>query len=77
MRCWPALLLILPLTTWSTPRYVALSTAGEGGNNLITEAGGGLVVVNMEYRLGVFGFLPGSQVKQNGALNAGLRESCS
>ena len=45
-----------------------------GGDNLITEAGGGLVVVNMEYRLGVFGFLPGTQVKEKGALNAGLRE---
>ena len=45
-----------------------------GGDNLITEAGGGLVVVNMEYRLGVFGFLPGTQVKEKGALNAGLRK---
>lgn len=43
-----------------------------GGDNLITEAGGGLVVVNMEYRLGVFGFLPGSKVKEKGAVNAGL-----
>lgn len=58
-------------------RYVALSTAGNSGDNLINEAGGGLVVVNMEYRLGVFGFLPGSQVKEKGALNAGLRELLS
>lgn len=47
-----------------------------GGDNLITEADGGLVVVNMEYRLGVFGFLPGTEVRKKGALNAGLR-TCS
>ena len=61
------------LTAAMASSYVALSTAGMGGDNLITEAGGGLVVVNMEYRLGVFGFLPGQEVKEKGALNAGLR----
>ena len=63
----------MPVIVWiHGGGYVALSTNGNSGDNLISEAGGGLVVVNMEYRLGVFGFLPGSQVKEKGALNAGL-----
>lgn len=32
----------------------------------------GMVVVAMQYRLGVFGFLSGSRIKAQGALNAGL-----
>lgn len=61
------------------------------GSDLITEAGGGVVAVELEYRLGIFGeylvfpfikfsidrisgFLSGKEVKQKGALNAGLRE---
>lgn len=61
------------------------------GTDLITEAGGGIVAVELEYRLGIFGgclvfplitflidrisgFLSGKEVKDKGALNAGLRE---
>lgn len=35
--------------------YVALSTAGMSGSDLVREAGGGIVAVELEYRLGVFG----------------------
>jgi len=42
------------------------------GNDLLREAGGGVVAVIIQYRLGVFGFLPGEKVKEGGALNAGL-----
>ncbi|KAE9396306.1 alpha/beta-hydrolase [Gymnopus androsaceus JB14] len=42
------------------------------GNSLITHSGNGLVVVTIQYRLGVFGFLAGDEVKAAGALNAGL-----
>ncbi|KAF8150917.1 Alpha/Beta hydrolase protein [Crassisporium funariophilum] len=42
------------------------------GNDLIREAGGGVIAVVVQYRLGLFGFLPGAKVKQGGALNAGL-----
>ena len=42
------------------------------GNDLIREAGGGVVAVMIQYRLGVFGFLPGEKVNEGGALNAGL-----
>lgn len=45
------------------------------GNDLVREAGEGVVVVLIQYRLGVFGFLPGQEVHDSGALNAGLRES--
>jgi hypothetical protein len=44
------------------------------GNDLVREAGGGVVAVFIQYRLGVFGFLPGEKVKEGGALNAGLCE---
>ncbi|KAF8871826.1 Alpha/Beta hydrolase protein [Infundibulicybe gibba] len=42
------------------------------GDDLIREANGGVVAVIIQYRLGVFGFLPGMKVKEGGALNAGL-----
>ncbi|KAJ7760741.1 Alpha/Beta hydrolase protein [Mycena maculata] len=42
------------------------------GNDLIKESGGEAVVVVLQYRLGLFGFLSGSKVKAGGALNAGL-----
>lgn len=61
------------------------------GQNLVTETNGGVVVVEIQYRLGLFGiflllvrlkflnavktgFLAGSEVKDKGALNAGLRK---
>lgn len=47
------------------------------GNDLIREAGGGVVVVVIQYRLGVFGFLSSSKVKTEGVLNAGLCEFVS
>ncbi|KAI0347662.1 cephalosporin esterase [Trametopsis cervina] len=63
----------MPVLVWiHGGGYVAGSTQGTSGDDLIREAGGGLVVVNMDYRLGVFGFLPGSQVKEKGSLNNGL-----
>lgn len=42
------------------------------GNDLLQESGNGVVVVVLQYRLGLFGFLAGQEVKDNGALNAGL-----
>ena len=42
------------------------------GNDLIREAGGDVVVVVIQYRLGLFGFLAGQDVKDGGVLNAGL-----
>jgi cholinesterase len=45
------------------------------GNDLIRESGEGVVVVVIQYRLGLFGFLSGQKVKDGGALNAGLCKS--
>jgi hypothetical protein len=42
------------------------------GSDLIKEGGGNVVVVVIQYRLGVLGFLSSSQIKANGVLNAGL-----
>ena len=43
------------------------------GQDLIKECDFGVVVVIIEYRLGIFGFLPGSEAKADGSLNVGLR----
>ncbi|KAK0239584.1 Alpha/Beta hydrolase protein [Armillaria nabsnona] len=42
------------------------------GNDLIRESGDKVIVVVIQYRLGLFGFLAGASVKAHGALNAGL-----
>lgn len=44
-------------------------------DDLIHDAGGGVVALAIQYRLGVFGFLSSQKVHDGGALNAGLRES--
>ncbi|KAJ6480718.1 Alpha/Beta hydrolase protein [Mycena vitilis] len=42
------------------------------GSDLIAQSNRGVVVVTIQYRRGVFGFLSSTEVKKNGALNAGL-----
>ncbi|EMC93600.1 hypothetical protein BAUCODRAFT_142062 [Baudoinia panamericana UAMH 10762] len=42
------------------------------GDGLVNAANGSIIYVSIQYRLGLFGFLGGSQIAQNGALNAGL-----
>ncbi|KAF8879332.1 Alpha/Beta hydrolase protein [Gymnopilus junonius] len=42
------------------------------GNDLIRQSGEGVVVVVIQYRLGLFGFLAGQKVRDGGDLNAGL-----
>ncbi|KAJ7574029.1 Alpha/Beta hydrolase protein [Mycena floridula] len=42
------------------------------GDDLVHESENGVIAVVIQYRLGVFGFLPGEAVKKGGALNAGL-----
>ena len=54
--------------------YIEGSVSGLNGKDLVREAGGGVVAVFIQYRLGVFGFLAGEKVKEGGALNAGLCE---
>ena len=46
------------------------------GNDLVRNSGGNAIVVAIQYRLGVFGFLPGQKMKDGGVLNAGLCKHC-
>ena len=45
------------------------------GQDLVDASNGDFVVVVIQYRLNVFGFLSGEEVKQEGVLNAGLCQS--
>ncbi|KAI5117711.1 hypothetical protein M0805_003200 [Coniferiporia weirii] len=63
----------LPVVVWiHGGGYVFGGAAQYDGGDLIKDANGGVVVVEIQYRLGLFGFLPGSKMKKHGALNAGL-----
>ncbi|ATY63881.1 type B [Cordyceps militaris] len=42
------------------------------GSGVIQQSGGNIVFVNFNYRVGVFGFLASENVRNDGALNAGL-----
>ncbi|PAV18000.1 alpha beta-hydrolase [Pyrrhoderma noxium] len=63
----------LPVLVWiHGGGYVLGSSAMHPAESFVSEADGGLVVVVVQYRLGMFGFLSGAEVKEKGALNAGL-----
>ncbi|KAL4253914.1 Carboxylic ester hydrolase [Pleurotus pulmonarius] len=63
----------LPVIVWIHGGGFTIGNgAAYNGADLVTEANNGAVVVVIQYRLGIFGFLPGTRVKENGALNAGL-----
>ncbi|KAF7375411.1 Carboxylic ester hydrolase [Mycena sanguinolenta] len=55
-------------------RYIAGAAIGASGEDVVKRSNNGVIVVVIQYRLGVFGFLAGSAVKNDGALNAGLRK---
>lgn len=48
------LLIVIPLSSYVGGRSNG-SSAVTNGEDLITEAGGGIVAISLEYRLGVFG----------------------
>jgi carboxylesterase type B len=56
----------------SSGGYQFGDAVGYNGTDQISTAKGGVVVVTISYRLGLFGFLSGKEVKKDGALNAGL-----
>ncbi|KAJ8083146.1 hypothetical protein PM082_009015 [Marasmius tenuissimus] len=63
----------LPTVVWiHGGGYVGGSASGTQVADLVREANNGVVAVAIQYRLGLFGFLPGNEVKENGVLNAGL-----
>ncbi|KAK0211189.1 Alpha/Beta hydrolase protein [Desarmillaria ectypa] len=63
----------LPVVVWiHGGGYYFGSASVYSGNDLIHEADGGVIVVVIQYRLGLFGFLAGESVKAHGTLNAGL-----
>ncbi|KAJ8082975.1 hypothetical protein PM082_008835 [Marasmius tenuissimus] len=63
----------LPVIVWiHGGGHVLGSAFGFHGADLISQSNGGVVVVTIQYRLGIFGFLAGNEVHADGALNAGL-----
>ncbi|KAJ7144316.1 Alpha/Beta hydrolase protein [Mycena epipterygia] len=63
----------LPVIVWiHGGGYLSGSASMYRGTDLLQQSNRGVVVVTIQYRLGVFGFLPGAEVKKNGTLNAGL-----
>lgn len=62
----------LPVIFWIHGGGYQEGDGTDPGKDLLPISGNGIVVVTVQYRLGVFGFLPGQNVKAGGALNAGL-----
>jgi carboxylesterase type B len=52
--------------------YATNSNGNYNGTDVIQNSGNGLVFVNFNYRVGLFGFLASQKVLENGDLNAGL-----
>ncbi|CAK5281957.1 unnamed protein product [Mycena citricolor] len=62
----------LPTIVWIHGGGYILGSSAVNGGDIIQQSNHNVVVVLIQYRLGVFGFLAGSAVKNGGALNAGL-----
>ncbi|KAE9407596.1 alpha/beta-hydrolase [Gymnopus androsaceus JB14] len=52
--------------------YIIGNASMYPGSDLLQEANNEVIAVLIQYRLGLFGFLAGNDVKENGDLNAGL-----
>ncbi|KAF8170425.1 Alpha/Beta hydrolase protein [Pholiota molesta] len=63
----------LPVVVWiHGGGYIEGNATMFTGNDILRESGGGVILVVIQYRLGLFGFLAGQKVKDGGVLNAGL-----
>lgn len=56
------------------PGYVSNSNANWNGSTLVERSQGGIVFVNFNYRVGLFGFLASENVRNDGDLNVGLHD---
>ncbi|KAJ7074631.1 Alpha/Beta hydrolase protein [Mycena amicta] len=64
---------LLPTIVWIHGGGYALGAASDyNGAELVLESNKNVVVVVIQYRLGIFGFLAGKQVHGDGSANAGL-----
>ena len=52
--------------------YARLANANWNGTQLVETSDKNLVFVNFNYRVGLWGFLAGKEVRENGDLNVGL-----
>lgn len=82
---WIRKYFMLLFSHWIRDHHVSIAnpTLTDGGGHSVFGAtydpsiwmkanGNGFIHVEMQYRLGAFGFLASEEIKQNGALNAGL-----
>ncbi|KAF7346433.1 Carboxylic ester hydrolase [Mycena sanguinolenta] len=66
---------LLPTIIWIHGGGYAIGSASQyNGADLVQDSNNQVVVVVIQYRLGLFGFLAGQEMKDDGALNAGLRQ---
>jgi acetylcholinesterase len=52
--------------------YVSLTNANWNGAEVVEKSGGNTVMVNFNYRVGLWGFLASENIRKDGDLNAGL-----
>jgi carboxylesterase type B len=52
--------------------YVANTNANWNGAHVVEKSGHSIVMVNFNYRVGLWGFLASERVREDGDLNAGL-----
>ncbi|KAJ7624940.1 Alpha/Beta hydrolase protein [Roridomyces roridus] len=65
----------LPTLVWfHAGGYVSGGASTSNGEDIIRQSNHNIVVVRIQYRLGIFGFLAGAAVREDGTLNAGLRD---
>ncbi|TRM64243.1 Alpha/Beta hydrolase protein [Schizophyllum amplum] len=63
----------LPVLVWiHGGGYMNGNVAAYDGADLLRQGEGALVIVEIQYRLGVFGFLAGNELQNDGTANAGL-----
>ncbi len=52
--------------------YVSLTNANWNGAEVVQKSGHNIVMVNFNYRVGLWGFLASERVREDGDLNVGL-----